>query len=172
MKDELLIWTKYINENDHVNDLVAFAFYERIIFSRICTRKDVKLKDKAMYFLKKMVYPFSGSNRVSALAEELFAGGSSAGLGSSRSGKADCTDDSSARSSVFNPESRQKKSSIGKKIKTPAKKVDVVALIKGIKMTPAKKAAIMKKTPKKSREMTYVDQSNILQTKRRRKKIW
>ena len=106
---------------------------------------------------------------MSALAEELFAGGgSSAGLGSSRSGKADCTDDSSARSSVFNPESRQKKSSIGKKIKTPAKKVDVVALIKGIKMTPAKKAAIMKKTPKKSREMTYVDQSNILQTKRRR----
>ena len=109
---------------------------------------------KAMIFLKKMVYLFSGSNRVSALAEELFAGGSSAGLGSSRSGKADCTDDSSARSSVFNPESRQKKSSIGKKIKTPAKKVDVVALIKGIKMTPAKKAAIMKKTPKKSREMT------------------
>ena len=119
-----------------------------------------------------MVNLFSGSNRVSALAEELFAGGSSAGLGSSRSGKADCTDDSSARSSVFNPESRQKKSSIGKKIKTPAKKVDVVSLIKGIKMTPAKKAAIMKKTPKKSREMTYVDQSNILQTKRRRKKIW
>ena len=124
-----------------------------------------------MYFLKKMVNLFSGSNRVSALAEELFAGGSSAGLGSSRSGKADCTDDSSARSSVFNPESRQKKSSIGKKIKTPAKKVDVVALIKGIKMTPAKKAAI-RKTPKKSREMTYVDQSNILQTKRRRNRIW
>ena len=118
-----------------------------------------------------MVNLFSGSNRVSALAEELFAGGSSAGLGSSRSGKADCTDDSSARSSVFNPESsRQKKSSIGKKIKTPAKKVDVVSLIKGIKMTPAKKAAI-KKTPKKSREMTYVDQSNILQTKRRRNRI-
>ena len=119
---------------------------------------------------------------MSALAEELFAGGSSAGLGSSRSGKADCTDDSSARSSVFNPESRQKKSSIGKKIKTPAKKVDVVSLIKGIKMTPAKKIAIKKtpqktptktpkKAPKKSREMTYVDQSNILQTKRRRNRI-
>ena len=123
-----------------------------------------------------MVNLFSGSNRVSALAEELFAGGgSSAGLGSSRSGKADCTDDSSARSSVFNPESRQKKSSIGKKIKTPAKKVDVVSLIKGIKMTPSKTAAIKKtpkKTPKKSREMTYVDQSNILQTKRRRNRIW
>merc|ERR1712026_465273 len=61
-----------------------------------------------------------GSNRVSALAEELFAGGSSTGLGSSRS-KIDITDDSSARSSEMTGQSR-KKSSIGKNIKTPVKK--------------------------------------------------
>ena len=84
---------------------------------------------------------FLGSNRVSALAEELFAGGLSTGLCNSRS-KADCTDDSSARSSETTTAAR-KKSSIGKKNKTP------------------------KKLAKKSREMTYMDTANILNTKRR-----
>ena len=83
---------------------------------------------------------FLGSNRVSALAEELFAGGSSTGLCNSRS-KADCTDDSSARSSETTTAAR-KKSSIGKTNKTP------------------------KKLAKKSREMTYLDTANIINTKR------
>ena len=100
-------------------------------------------------------------------------------MGSSRSIKADCTDDSSVRSSE-NIGQPRKKSSIGKKNKTPAKKnktpakKDKTPAKKGAKTpakkdikTPAKKAA-KKWMAKKSREMTYVDQANILQTKRRR----
>ena len=94
-------------------------------------------------------------------------------MGSSRSIKADCTDDSSVRSSE-NIGQPRKKSSIGNKIKTPAKKGVKTPAKKGAKTpakkdikTPAKKAA-KKWMTKKSREMTYVDQANILQTKRRR----